>query len=76
MIGQTNTDYNFIYILALEPKFAQVTKRLDSQASIDLLVLPRRCITPAVHPHLNDFTGKLNFPYKSRPTQLRISKPS
>ena len=22
------------------------------------------------------FTGKLTFPYKSRPTQLRISKPS
>ena len=33
-------------------------------------------VTPAVYSHLNDFTGKLNFPYKSRPTQLRISKPS
>ena len=27
-------------------------------------------------PALNDFTGKLNFRYKSQPTQLKISKPS
>ena len=27
-------------------------------------------------PDLNDFTCKLNLPDKSRPTQLRISKPS
>ena len=31
---------------------------------------------PAVYPHLNDFTGKLNVRYLNRPTQLRISKPS
>ena len=30
--------------------------------------------TPAVYPHLVDFTGKLNFRNKSRPTQLRILK--
>ena len=29
-------------------------------------------VAPAVYPHLNDFTGKLNF----RPIQLGISKPS
>ena len=33
-------------------------------------------VTPAIYQHLNDFTGKLNFRYLSRPTQLRISKPS
>ena len=31
-------------------------------------------VTPAVYPHLNDFTRKLNFRYKSRPTLLRIPK--
>ena len=36
--------------------------------------LPRLLkVTPAVYPHLNDFTGTLNFPYKSRPTYLKIS---
>ena len=53
------------------PSSAKVTKRLGSQASIDILVLPQRCITPAVYPHLNDFNGKLNFRYQSRPTQLK-----
>ena len=39
--------------------------------------LPRLLtVTPAVYLHLNDFTGKLNFPYKNRPTQIRILKPS
>ena len=33
-------------------------------------------VTPAVYPHLDDFTGKLNFRYQSRSTQLRILKPS
>ena len=28
------------------------------------------------HRHLNNFTGKLNFRCNSRPTQLRIPKPS
>ena len=33
-------------------------------------------VTPAVYPHLVDvYRPKLNFRYKSRPTQLRISKP-
>ena len=32
-------------------------------------------VYPALYPQLNDFTGILNFRYKSRPTQLRISKP-
>ena len=33
-------------------------------------------VTPAVYPHLVDvYRPKLNFCYKSRPTQLRISKP-
>ena len=40
-------------------------------------VVPRLLkFTPAVYPHLKDFTGKLNFRNKSRPTQLRILKPS
>ena len=31
-------------------------------------------VTTADYPHLNDFTGRLNFRYESRPaTQLRIS---
>ena len=39
--------------------------------------LPRLIkVTPAVYPHLNDFTGNLTFHYKSRPTQLSISKHS
>ena len=50
-------------ILSWEPSSAKVTKRQGSLASIDKLVLLRRCITPAVYPHLNDFTGKLNFLY-------------
>ena len=33
-------------------------------------------VTPAVYPHLNDFTAKLNFRHWSRPTQLRTLKPS
>ena len=33
-------------------------------------------VTPAVYPHLDDFTGKLTFHYKSRPTQFRIAKPN
>ena len=31
-------------------------------------------VSPADYPQLVDFTGKLNFSYKSRPTQLRIIK--
>ena len=43
-----------ISILAWEPSSAKVTTGLGSQATIDIFVLPRRCITPAVYPHLND----------------------
>ena len=31
-------------------------------------------VTPAVYPHSNDFTGKLNLRYLSPPIQLRILK--
>ena len=33
-------------------------------------------VTPAVYPHLTDFTGKLNFYYLNRPSQLTIAKPN
>ena len=33
-------------------------------------------VSPTVYSHLNNFTGKLIFSYFSKPTQLRISKPS
>ena len=39
--------YIDIYILAWEPRAAKVTKSY----------------TPAIYPHLNDFTRKLNFRY-------------
>ena len=47
---------------------------------IDTSLGTQRCpwvtkVTPANYPHINDFTGKLYFPYLSRPTQLRISNP-
>ena len=32
-------------------------------------------VTPAIYPHLNKFTGKLQFCYLSQLFQLRISKP-
>ena len=39
--------------------------------------LPRLIIvTQTVYPKLVDFTGKLNFREKNRPTQLNILKPS
>ena len=37
----------FIYILSWEPSAAQLLLK----------------VTPAVYPHLNDFTGKQNFRY-------------
>ena len=61
-IGLISIIYVLILVLAWEPSFAKVTERLGSQASIDILVLLRRSITPAVYPHLNDFTGKLICP--------------
>ena len=33
-------------------------------------------VTPAVYPHLNDFTGKLNFRCLKRLTEIKIPKPS
>ena len=72
--GQVEQKEKTYKILAWEPSSAKVTKRIGSQTSIDILVLPRQCITPAVYPHLNDFTGKLIFPYKSKTTQFKISK--
>ena len=49
MIGQTNRHYNFIY---------RILAWEPSAAEVTK-------VTPAVYPHLNDFTGKLNFRYKS-----------
>ena len=61
------------------------SKQTDKQTEISLNLFTslgtQRCpgyswVTHAVYPYVVDFTGKLNFCYKSRPTQLIISKPS
>ena len=51
---QKLNSFFYIKILAWEPSSAKVTKRYSRR-------LPEQ---------LNDFTGKLNFPYKSRPLNL------
>ena len=52
-IGLISIIYVLILVLAWEPSFAKVTERLGSQASIDILVLLRRSITPAVYRETN-----------------------
>ena len=66
MIGQTNKQSNrdsTLYIYQLR------SQRRDALHKVLI-------VTPDVYPHLYDFTGKLTFRYKIRPTQLKISKPS
>ena len=62
---------DFIFKLAWKPSSAKVTKRLGSLKLLLIIVLLRRCITPAVYPHLNDFTGKLKVDPVNLKTKLR-----